>query len=73
MALQKSPEEKDIKAVLEQDKDIDPILEDVLRKQFTDTKSGKLITSAGYMDSVEKNNEFDKVTKCWCKNLHLVF
>lgn len=54
MALQKSPEEKDIKAVLEQAKDIDPILEDVLRKQFTDTKSGKLIMSAGYMDSVEK-------------------
>lgn len=54
MALQKSPDEKDIKAVLEQAKNIDPILEDVLRKQFTDTASGKLITSAGYMDSANK-------------------
>ena len=54
MALQKSPDEQDIKTVLEQAKNIDPILEDVLRKQFTDTASGKLITSAGYMDSAEK-------------------
>ena len=54
MALQKSPDEKDIKVVLEQAKNIDPILADVLKKQFTDTASGKLITSAGYMDSAEK-------------------
>lgn len=54
MALQKSPDEQDIKAVLEQAKNVDPNLEDVLRKQFTDTASGKLITSAGYMDSANK-------------------
>lgn len=54
MALQKSPDEQDIQAILEQAKNIDDVLEQVLRVQFTDNKSGKLITSAGYMDSAKK-------------------
>ena len=41
-------------AILEQAKNIDPILEGVLRPQFTDKKSGKLIASAGYVDSAKK-------------------
>lgn len=54
MALQKSPDEQEIMAILEQAKNIDPILEGVLRPQFTDKKSGKLIASAGYVDSAKK-------------------
>ena len=54
MALQKSPDKHDIEAILLQAKNVDPILEKVLRAQFTDTASGKLITSAGYIDSAKK-------------------
>ena len=54
MALQKSPDEQDIKAILQEAKNVDSTLEYVLRTQFTDNASGKLITSAGYMDSAKK-------------------
>lgn len=54
MALQKSPDEQDIKAILQESKNVDSTLEYVLRTQFTDSASGKLITSAGYMDSAQK-------------------
>lgn len=61
MALQKSPNEQDIEAVLMQAKNIDEALEHVLRAQFTDTKTGKLITSAGYMDSAKKLIDLVKI------------
>ena len=54
MALQKSPNEQDILAILSEAKNIDATLELVLRTQFTDSASGKLITSAGYIDSAKK-------------------
>ncbi len=54
MALQKSPDEQDIIAILQEAKNVDSTLEYVLRTQFTDSASGKLITSAGYMDSAQK-------------------
>lgn len=63
MALQKSPNEQDIEALLTQAKNIDEVLEHVLRAQFTDTKTGKLITSAGYMDSAKKLIDLVKIQK----------
>ena len=54
MALQKSPNEQDIMEVLAQAKAVDEDLESVLRVNFTNHSNGKLITSAGYIDSAKK-------------------
>ena len=54
MALQKSPNEQDIMEVLAQAKAVDEDLESVLRINFTNHSNGKLITSAGYIDSAKK-------------------
>lgn len=54
MALQKSPNKQDIEALLSQAKNIDPQLEETLRKQFTDLRTGDLIASAGYIDATKK-------------------
>ena len=53
LALQKSPDEQDIRAILAEAKNVDAELESVLEKQFTNA-NGKLITSAGYIDSAKK-------------------
>lgn len=59
MALQKSPTKQDIEAILQQAKGIDSQLESVLRTQFTETSTGKLKTSAGYIEAAK--NLFDLV------------
>lgn len=53
MALQKSPNKQDIETILSQAKNIDPQLENVLRKQFTELSTGELKTSAGYIDAAK--------------------
>lgn len=54
MALQKSPTTQDIEALLSQAKSVDPQLENVLRKQFTELSTGELKTSAGYIEATKK-------------------
>lgn len=60
MALQKSPAPKDIEALLSQAQTVDPQLENVLRKQFTEFSTGKLKTSAGYIEATKKLLELIK-------------
>ena len=60
MALQKSPTTKDIEALLSQAQTVDPQLESVLRKQFTEFSTGKLKTSAGYIEATKKLLELIK-------------
>lgn len=54
MALQKSPTTKDIEALLSQAQTVDSQLESILRKQFTEFSTGKLKTSAGYIEATKK-------------------
>ena len=60
MALQKSPATKDIEALLSQAQTVDPQLESVLRKQFTEISTGNLKTSAGYIEATKKLLELIK-------------
>lgn len=60
MALQKSPTTKDIEDLLSQAQTVDPQLENVLRKQFTEISTGNLKTSAGYIEATKKLLELIK-------------
>lgn len=54
LALQKSPTSNDIEALLTQMRNVDTTLEHTIKKMFTDTKTGQLKTSAGYMEAANK-------------------